>query len=416
MTEPTTPIRVAHITPTLSRRGGGVAEYLWSLVREGRSAGLESVVVGLADQQTQNDLADVVVPGVEVFSGTPVGPAGVGLSFELTRYLRYALGPVDLVHSHGLRMLPAYEARRLASRRGIPRVVSPHGQLDPWIQAHGAFRKSVLNVLYEHRNLRTADCIHATSFEEARRIRAYGLDRPIAVVPIGIDAQAYDRPRDEAFITERFPELANCRRLIFLSTIYKKKNLPMLAEAWVRLQAKFPDWRLVITGPDFANDSQTARDILTRGGAGGRFTITGPVWSADKQRLLSSCDLFCLPTQGENFGIAIGEAMAAGLPVITTQNAPWPELRDSNAGWWIPVGLDPLCAALEAALATPAGDLHAMGLRGRDVIRRRYAWPQIVLRMRSVYLWLLGKGPKPDCVYTKQDAIPDPSSDVAHPR
>lgn len=416
MTEPTNPIRVAHITPTLSRRGGGVAEYLWSLVREGRGAGLESFVAGLADDQTEADLAGYAQTGAEVFVGKPVGLAGVGLSFELSRFLRYGLPPVDLVHSHGLRMLPAYEARRLASRRHIPRVVSPHGQLDPWIQAHGAFRKSVLNVLYEHRNLRTADCLHATSFEEARRIRDYGLDRPIAVAPIGIDAPAFDRPRDEAFIQQRFPELVGCRRLIFLSTIYKKKNLPLLAEAWVRLQAKFPDWRLVITGPDFANDSEIARDILLRGGANGRFTITGPVWTEEKQRLLASCDLFCLPTQGENFGIAIGEAMAAGLPVITTQNAPWPELRDFNAGWWVPVGLDPLLGALENALARPAPELHAMGLRGRDVIRRRYAWPSIVQRMRAVYLWLLGKGPKPDCVYGMQDAIPDPTSPVAHPR
>ena len=188
------------------------------------------------------------------------------------------------------------------------------------------------------------------------------------------------------------------RRLLFLSTIYRKKNLPCLAHAWVRCTSGFPDWRLVITGQELDDDRSVAQRILEDAHAMDRVTFTGPVSVELKRQLLANCDLYCLPTFGENWGVAIVEAMAAGLPVITSVTTPWGVLRRENAGWWIDVGLEPLCAALEDAMAREPAALRAMGARGKAVIQQRYAWPQIVQQMRSVYAWLLGRGEKPSCV------------------
>ena len=58
MTPATSPIRIAHITPTLSHKGGGVAEYLWSFIRAWRNAaGLEAFVAGLHDAYVEADTA-----------------------------------------------------------------------------------------------------------------------------------------------------------------------------------------------------------------------------------------------------------------------------------------------------------------------------------------------------------------------
>ena len=53
---------------------------------------------------------------------------------------------------------------------------------------------------------------------------------------------------------------------------------------------------------------------------------------------------------------------------------------------------------LDKAMAMPADELLAMGRRGYDLVKSRYAWDQVAAEMKAVYLWLCGKGPKPACV------------------
>lgn len=111
----------------------------------------------------------------------------------------------------------------MCHRRRVPLVISPHGQLDPWILARGVARKRTIGLLFEDRNLQTAACIHTTAHQEARHVRAYHLTNPIAVVPIGLEVEAYTTVADDAHIVERWPGLAGKKRLLFLSTIYRKK-------------------------------------------------------------------------------------------------------------------------------------------------------------------------------------------------
>jgi glycosyltransferase involved in cell wall biosynthesis len=84
-----------------------------------------------------------------------------------------------------------------------------------------------------------------------------------------------------------------------------------------------------------------------------RVTFTGPVYGQDKVDLLMRADLFVLPTQNENFGLVVGEALAAGIPAIVTNGAPWKGLETEDCGWWIDHGVDPLLAALKTATSPP---------------------------------------------------------------
>jgi glycosyltransferase involved in cell wall biosynthesis len=108
--------------------------------------------------------------------------------------------------------------------------------------------------------------------------------------------------------------------------------------------------------------------------------------------------LFVLPTFSENFGTVIAEALAAGVPVITTRGTPWEKLRTRQCGWWIDIGVEPLAAALREAISLSDQQRQEMGRRGRCLVEEEYAWPQIGREMNAVYHWVTGRGPRPACI------------------
>jgi glycosyltransferase involved in cell wall biosynthesis len=107
-----------------------------------------------------------------------------------------------------------------------------------------------------------------------------------------------------------------------------------------------------------------------------------------------------LPSKSENFGMVVAEALAARTPVITTKGAPWQELETHRCGWWIDMGVESLIEALEKAMSHSPVELHEMGRRGRQLVEEKYTWDRVAGQMIEVYEWLLGRGPRPDCVVT----------------
>jgi len=90
---------------------------------------------------------------------------------------------------------------------------------------------------------------------------------------------------------------------------------------------------LVIAGPDEQGTLRALKEQVARLGLEESVKFVGSVYGEEKWRMLRSADLFVLPSRSENFGIVVAEALACGVPVITTKGAPWSELmgEGSNA-------------------------------------------------------------------------------------
>ena len=132
-------------------------------------------------------------------------------------------------------------------------------------------------------------------------------------------------------------------------------------------------------------------------GIGHAVSYAGELEGASKFAAYSDADLFVLPTFSENFGVVIAEALVHGVPVITTKGTPWEDLQTYGCGWWIDIGVTPLALALRQAMDLNDRQRRAMGERGRAYVVR-FDWGGIASETMGVYRWILGWGPKPDCI------------------
>ncbi|HEY3797725.1 MAG TPA: glycosyltransferase [Caulobacteraceae bacterium] len=311
------------------------------------------------------------------------------LSSGFDRALASAAPRADVVHDHGLWLAPNVQAGWVAQRLQKPLVLSPRGMLSPSALAFSKRRKQLFWRLAQGPVARRAACIHATSHAEYQEVRALGLPNPVAIVANGIDLPAA--------CPERRASSAGSRTLLSLGRIHPKKGLASLVRAWAMVERGHPDWRLRIVGPAEDGHDVELRVLASSLGVS-RLSIEEPVYGAEKQAEFRRADLFVLPTLSENFGVTVAEALAHGVPVISTTGAPWSGLRTEACGWWIEQGVEVLAAALGKAMVTPAAELAAMGARGRAWMERDFSWARVATDMADVYRWLAHGADTPACV------------------
>jgi glycosyltransferase involved in cell wall biosynthesis len=318
------------------------------------------------------------------FATVPVLKA-LCLSGDLRRALNQAAAQADILHAHGLWLMPNVYPAWACRRAGKPFVLSPRGMLGEAALAFSAGRKRAFWRLLQASALADAACLHATAETERDEIRAMGLGNPVAVIPNGVD------------VPPPAPGSARERAVITLGRIHPKKGLSNLVQAWAAIEPRFPDWRLRIVGPDENGHADQLRAQAAEAGLR-RVSIEPALYDEAKTAALQVASLFVLPTLNENFALTVAEALAAGTPVIATKGAPWAGLASRGAGWWIDIGPEPLIAALTEAMSAPPERLAAMGAAGRTWMSESFSWTSVAGEMRAVYDWLAGEGQPPASV------------------
>lgn len=298
----------------------------------------------------------------------------------------------DLLHGHGLWQMPIHLMAQSGRKKNIPYIITPRGMLEPWALNAGKLKKKLAMALYQYNDLAKASCIHATAPMEAENIRKLGFKNPIAVISNGIDISEFPIP-DSKQAKEK-------HTLLFLSRIHPKKGIELLIEAWQQLDVNIrQNWTVQIAGngePDYIASLQR---LIESRKLDKEITIVGPLFGVDKLKAYQQADLFVLPTYSENFGIVVAEALACGVPVITTKGTPWEELNTLNAGWWIDIGVEPLAENLRQAMQLTDAERQQMGMKGRKLVEENYSIESVASKMIQLYQWILKEGEKPQFVH-----------------
>ncbi len=239
----------------------------------------------------------------------------------------------DVFVIHGVWRYMSIGVWRGLRSSGVPYILYPHGMLDPFYNRFRwkRLKKVLMWRLVENKVLRDAAKVIFTCEEERRLSSAnfHPFACNAAVLNLGIQSP----PGAEPAASSWPPELAGKRVLLFLARIEPQKGVDTLISAFARVAPAHPGVHLLITGPDAIGWKAQLISLAASLGIAGRIVWHGPVFGAAKWDFFRRADAYVLPTNFENFGISIVEALACGLPVlISNKAAVWRDIEAAAAG------------------------------------------------------------------------------------
>lgn len=382
------PIRILHVIASIAARTGGPAKAALDMAAAVAARGHE-VAIYTTDRELSEDerrryAGTSRIDGVSLHVFPQQAPAVFGTSWPLARALASAIPKADVVHLHSLYLFHDWAAARLCRRAGVPYLVRPHGTLDPYIWRRHRARKAVLEFLFQNRVLRDAAAIHYTADDEMRLAEPYAQGAKGVVVPNGLDLSQYAELPPRGGFRAQHREIGNRRIVLFLSRLNFKKGLDVLIPAFARAARRYDDLHLVLAGPDDGERANAEASVAAEG-IGARTTFVGMLDHQAKLACFRDAAMFVLPSYSENFGIAIVEALACGVPVAISDKVNiWREIEAAGAGVVAPPTVDDVTRQIETLAADP-GRAAAMGERGPALVRDKFAWPRIAQTLEDVY-------------------------------
>ena len=298
----------------------------------------------------------------------------------MARALGEETARLDIVHTNGMYLWPGGRTAREARARSVPLVISPRGMLMPsFVAGRSSLLKRTWIACFERRNLAGAAAIHATSDEEAAGLRALGLDlAPVEVIGNGVDPPPAP---SSALSSGMWSGIAPGRRVAFLGRLDRTKGVDLAIEAC----AAVPGARLLIAGPDQIGLRKGLEPRVPTDAGVPVARFVGPVEGARKWAFLAGADVLLAPSVNESFGLAVAEALSAGVPVICTEGVGAKTIVGKLDGECV-VARDrrALARALRSLLDDPARR-QRIGRRAAEVMRQDHGWDPVARRMERLY-------------------------------
>lgn len=352
-------MKLLAVIENLDNRYGGPANSLPNLLshlQKNYGLAVEVVSVRLYDNEVNEHIERTGIPWDN--SATLVGPTKIMYSPTLRQRLSEVITKDTIVYINNLWNYVSYCAYVQARRKGAKVITAPRGGLFSWSLQQRYWLKKLAWIFFQGAQLKCCDRIHVTSDDEFQAVHTLG----VKTGSIGISTHGVYVPTVRSVEKAVVPE--GSKYFLFLSRLHPKKGILELLSWWQALAGDYPDWTLVIAGPDYGDFSRRCDGPQT--------CYVGSVHGAEKWQLLANAQFLALPSHTENFGIVIAEALGAGTPVITTHGTPWESLNEFDCGQWVAIAQ--FREALINYLSMEPAALIEAGLRGKNLIQERYSW------------------------------------------
>lgn len=355
------------IVSSLRQLDGGPPRGILRLTTSLAAQGETVHVLGMSDIAIAHpDAAGAVAAGVRVrvVKNRRMGRFRLSLA-----YLRAALTEsrdTQIVSCHGFYQWPAIVSYIVARRRNATLLLQPHGVFEPYQEIHSSKFKSMFMLVTGRRIINFVSYIMvAADSERVGVAKTLGETARKKTVVVGVGTD----------IGPQSPDQEERAGIIFLSRIARKKRLDLLLEALALLPDRHARIQVTICG---TGDTNLIQDLKKIDSGEAEVSWVGHVEGAAKNELLKRHALMCLPSENENFGQVVTEAMAAGTPVLTTPHVGAASHVEACGGGWVTELSTP--QAIAAALTAALDDERTLRVKGRSALqyaRKNLDWDSV---------------------------------------
>jgi glycosyltransferase involved in cell wall biosynthesis len=371
------PVKVRAIAQGLAERGNQVTVLTadWSF-EERMAANKVSAERGpFGWSHVENGVKAIYLPSWLRYRSLTWNPA-------VKRFCRVRLRDFDVAHLYGLYDLLGPCVADACWRSKIPYVLEPIGMFVPIVR--NLRLKRIYHALFGRRLFEGAGAIIATSEQEVEELTSGGIERKkIVMRRNGVETPA-SWPAPGIF-RKRLGITNKAQVILFLGRLSEKKSPGLLLEAFASLSkaSKDNNLQLVFAGPDEGSMKSRLTQMAAQLGVNSQVQFTGPIFGEEKWAAYRDANVFVLPSQNENFGNTAAESMAAGTPVVVTEQCGIAPLLADVAGRVVPHEAGALAEAIKALIDDP--DLHARFVAGCKTVTARLGWGGPVREMEALY-------------------------------
>jgi len=395
-------MRILHVTPLYEPawKAGGVVRAISLLCRGLVSLG-HKVTVYTTNTDGTNYLSvpvnqPVDVGGVEVwYFHTPM-PRFFRYSRELAKACRNSISKFDIVHIASFWNYPAIPASKECKKRRIPYVVSTHGTLVPSALSYRRRKKQLYFNFFDKKVVSGSSALHYTTFLERKMMQSFRVKKPSFLIPNGLDIEEFKCIPKRIDFRNSIGVSEDAIVITFLGRLNWVKGLGILLKGFAKVCHKHLNVFLVLAGPD-GGEKKSLDEISAKLGIKDKVVFIGPVGNYQKMNLFAASDLLTLVSWTENFGYAAVEAMAAGIPVLVSENVGICDaVKEDGAGLVVPVDEDAIASALIEMLSD-SEKLKEMGKAAYESARERYDIKVVSKLMATAYEDILTGRRSPEC-------------------
>ncbi len=371
-------LSVLHVMPSLSRAFGGPTQSWVGYARAAQTCGVAVSVAAPSVSSADKAWLEAQASRASYTFFPSAGKGAMVFSPALHRWLGRNGERYDAIHVHGLFNPISSLALRLCVKRRWPVVLRPFGTLSRYTFTH---RRAWMKQQYFRRldgpSLQEAPAIHFTTHAECDEAARHGID---------FSGRSHIVPPPLAEFPASTTQVARAEKptVLFLSRIHPKKNIECLIDAWPHVLAGMPEAELIIAG---SGEEAYVEALKTRARTlgVGQIQFPGFVKGEKKAALLAKASLFVLPSFQENFGVAVMEAIAAGLPVVISKEVQLANFVTQNdLGHVISPTPDTLAFSMLEILRSQAFQDHCRQY-GPVAIRQDFSLQQVGKQLVSMY-------------------------------
>lgn len=388
-------LKIAQVTPYYHPSIGGVAGVAKYIAEELVNRGHEvDVITAYRDHKERPKLnapRKELINGVNVYRYKSILNIG-HMSYMPGLIPHFIKHKYDVIHYHSYRHPLCDVSAFFGKLKHSINILHGHG---PFFE-HGEISKkrqilySVYDVIAKNTVLKWSHKIIALNNYEKKRYISIGIpEDKILVVPNAADNENFI-PLDPRPFIDKY-KLHDKKIILFVGIINQAKRPDLLMSALEKIVKVIPNSHLLIVGPDGGR----LKEVINLGkqlNVENYFTYIGPLYGIDKQMAYNTAKVFILPSDLESFGMVAVEALAHGLPVVTTDSrGPVNIIENGKTGFVVPKRDVEQIADSIIKLLSDEKLYNEMSQNARETAIKKYKADSITLEIEKLYFELLKK-------------------------